>query len=194
VLTTFSGRRASQDENELQGFIDLLQLHQVTRYLEIGARHGDTFHSVMTSLPEGSYGLAIDLPGGMWGKATTASSLQAAAADLRAKGYIIDVILGDSTSAEVVTSAKLKAPYGAALIDGDHRYRGVKQDWINYGSMAPLIAFHDIVGVGESERVHGNPVEVPRLWDEIKAECEGCIEFVSPGSRMGIGVVCNLPL
>lgn len=191
MLKTFSGRRASQDEGELRGFIDLLQLHEVSRYLEIGARHGDTFHEVMLGLPVGSYGLAIDLPGGMWGKVTTSSSLYAAAADLRAKGYLVDVILGDSTTAEVITSARVRAPYGAVLIDGDHRYDGVKKDYINYGSMAPLVAFHDIVGVGEKESVYGNPVEVPRLWSEIKSEGRGFFEFISPGSRMGIGVVCN---
>jgi hypothetical protein len=191
VLNTFSGRRASQDEGELRGFIDLLQLHQVTRYLEIGARHGDTFHEVMINLPVGSYGLAIDLPGGLWGRASTCSSLQAAAADLRAKGYLVDVILGDSTSAEVITSAKLRAPYGGVLIDGDHRYEGVKKDYLNYGLMAPLVAFHDIVGVGEREKVYGNPVEVPQFWADLKRQCQGCIEFVSPGSRMGIGVVCT---
>lgn len=191
MLKTFSGRTASQDESELRGFIDLLQLHQVTRYLEVGARHGDTFHEVMISLPEGSYGMAIDLPGGMWGRASTSSSLQAAAADLREKGYLIDVILGDSTAAEVVTSARHRAPFGAVLIDGDHRYQGVKMDWVNYGSMAPLVAFHDIVGEGQKEKVYGNPVEVPRLWSELKAQGYAFFEFVSPGSLMGIGVVCT---
>ena len=186
MLKTFSGRNASQNEYELRSFIKLMQDRGVTSYLEVGARHGDTFHEVMSSLPVGSMGVAVDLPGGMWGKRKTEVSLQAVAADLRKKGYLIQVILGDSTSPAIVNAVFDAAPYGCALIDGDHRYDGAKQGWINYGCMAPMVAFHDIVGHGQAEKVHGNPVEVPRLWDEIKHE--DCIEFVDQGSAMGIGV------
>ena len=70
MLTTFSGRKASQDPDELAAFIALLVDRRVTRYLEIGARHGDTFHTIVLALPEGSYGLALDLPGGLWGPAS----------------------------------------------------------------------------------------------------------------------------
>jgi hypothetical protein len=67
MLVTRSGRPPSQIEAELSGFIGLLQERNVRRYLEIGARHGDTFHEVMRSLPVGSVGVAVDLPGGLWG-------------------------------------------------------------------------------------------------------------------------------
>lgn len=43
-LLTFSGRKASQNSYELTCFVDFLVKHGVKRYLEIGARHGDTFH------------------------------------------------------------------------------------------------------------------------------------------------------
>jgi hypothetical protein len=190
LVKTFSGRKPSQNEFELRSFIEWLQANNVKRYLEIGARHGDTFHEVMINLPVGSYGLAVDLPGGLWGKSTTALSLQQAVDDLRQRGYVIDVILGDSTKADVINRVAQFAPFGAVLIDGDHRYEGVKSDWINYRDMAEIIAFHDIVGHGQIEKVHGNQVEVPRFWAEIKLENECVVEFVAPGSTMGIGV-CN---
>src|SRR5690606_15397754 len=66
MLKTFSGRQASQDEAELTGFLRLLQDRGVRRYLEVGARHGDTFHYLMTGLPVGSVGVAVDLPGALW--------------------------------------------------------------------------------------------------------------------------------
>lgn len=192
MLKTFSGRKASQNKFELNSFINFLKEKNVTRYLEIGARHGDTFHEVMINLPAGSYGLAVDLPGGLWGRSSTRVSLLAVVNDLRARGYRVDLILGDSTSSDVVDRVRGKAPFDAALIDGDHRYEGVKTDWENYRNLASVVGFHDIVGVGQFEKVYKNLVEVPRLWAEIKNDflSDQLVEFVDVGSQMGIGVVC----
>lgn len=183
---TFSGRAASQTEFELTSLIDLLKYRGVRRYLEIGAREGDTFHEIMMSLPKGSFGLAVDLPGALWGKITTGNKLKTAIHDLRERGYDAHYLFGDSKSLEVIERVREFAPYDAVLIDGDHTYEGVKADWDNYSVMADLIAFHDIVGTGQYEKQHRNPVEVPRLWAELKGVKK---EFVSVGSRMGIGVI-----
>lgn len=185
---TRSGRRASQNEFELRSFIDLLRARQVTRYLEIGARHGDTFFEIMMALPKGSKGIAVDLPGGMWGTDKSRGHLEEACRDLRRRGYDARCIFGDSKAAAIRQAVMVEGPYDAALIDGDHRYAGVKADWENYARFAPLIAFHDIVGHGEAEKVHGNAVEVPHLWAELKVEHEH-VELVGEGSTMGIGVI-----
>lgn len=189
MLKTFSGRRASQDEGELRGFIAFLQHRQVGRYLEIGARDGDTFHEVMMSLPEGSTGVALDLPGGLWGKSTTREKLERAVADINKRGRKASFIFGNSTDEATRRLVVGRGPYDAILIDGDHTLAGVTADWMGYGDMAPIIAFHDIVGTGESEQPHGHLVEVPLLWSSIKDSGATTFEFVSPGSRMGIGVV-----
>jgi hypothetical protein len=188
TLKTFSGRNPSQNPHELRRFIELLQDRNVSRYLEIGARDGDTFHEVMISLPVGSYGMAVDLPGGLWGRSTTVIALNRAAEDLRSRGYEIDVVLGDSTTRPIINRVKNSLPFHAALIDGDHRYQGVKADWMNYKKFTDLVAFHDIVGHGQAEKVHGNLVEVPKLWTELKAKQDTVIEFIAEGSLMGIGV------
>lgn len=188
MLKTLSGRRASQDEDELNGFIALLKSERVESYLEIGSREGDTFYDVVRTLPVGSHAVAVDLPGALWGKRTTGKQLYKAADALRLKGYVVTVILGNSTNEKVVEAIRSHGPFDAALIDGDHRYEGAQADWLHFGSMARLVAFHDIVGHGQAERVHGNKVEVPRLWSEIKAE-HRCAEFITQGSSMGIGCV-----
>jgi hypothetical protein len=185
---TFSGRVASQMEDELKGYIELLKSRNVLKYLEIGARHGDTFHEIMINLPKGSLGVAVDLPGALWGKRTTADALRKAVTDLRKRGYEAHYILGDSRSEEVLKTVRAFAPFDAVLIDGDHTYQGVKTDYVNYSPFAPLIAFHDITGDGQREKVYGNPVEVPRFWNELKGNKT---EFVAEGSKMGIGVIEN---
>jgi len=193
MLTTFSGRKPSQNEFELSSFICLLREYSVQSYLEVGSREGDTFYDVVSSLPIGSRAVALDLPGGMWGKSTTGNQLKKAVTALVAKGYQASYILGDSTADNVVGSILQMPRFDAILIDGDHRYEGAKKDWLNYAPHGSIIAFHDIVGHEQAEKVHGNKVEVPRLWAELKDQY-GVVEFVDQGSAMGIGVILPLEI
>lgn len=186
-LKTFSTRRASQNAFELTSFVKYLNENGVKRYLEIGARHGDTFHHVMNALPKGSYGLAVDLPGGLWGTSKSANQLQIAMFDLKNKGYDAHMLLGNSTEKDVIEQIREHGPFDAVFIDGDHTLSGVTKDWEAYRDMAPIVAFHDIVGTGQKEKVSDNPVEVPLLWETIKKDYE-CIEFIDHHSNMGIGV------
>ncbi len=191
TLTTFSGRRPSQNEQELSGFVALLVEHGVRKYLEVGAREGDTVHFVVSNVPSIEYALAIDLPGGLWGKKSTGAQLALASAALKADGRACDYLLADSTTEAAQRVIAEHGPYDAILIDGDHTYEGVKADWEAYGNLAPIVAFHDIVGHDQSEKVSHRAVEVPRLWAEIKASGRKTVEFIAPGSAMGIGVVLS---
>lgn len=188
MLKTFSGRAASQNEMELGCFVAMLKNRGVKSYLEIGARHGDTFHHVLSSLPAEARGVAVDLPGALWGTVKSRSYLELAVSDLKEKGYKASCLFGDSQTAATQNLIIGRGPYDAILIDGDHSYAGVLRDWELYRSMAPIVAFHDIVGEGQIEKVGGRPVEVPRLWQEIKASGVAFAEFVAPDSKMGVGV------
>lgn len=185
---TFSGRRASQMTFEIDSLVSLFKNKGVTRYLEIGARDGDTFHYIMSSLPVGSVGVAVDLPAGLWGKNGTQDNLKKACEDLSKKGYDVRFVLGDSTSREIIEN--VYGDYDAILIDGDHTLEGVSMDYENYGWMSDIVAFHDIVGFNEKEKAHNNPVEVPLFWSRIK-KGKDYREFVDEGSTMGIGVLCK---
>lgn len=188
TLRTRSGRRASQNEFELRSFIALLQSENVTRYCEIGARHGDTFHEVAISLPVGSTVVAVDLPGALWGTEASRASLIDAVADLCVRGYKASCLFGDSQTDATQRLVMGRGPYDAMLIDGDHTLAGVTRDWEGYKSMAKLIAFHDIVGTGQIEKVGGRPVEVPLLWSSLRTQYMSH-EFVDIDSTMGIGVL-----
>lgn len=184
-MMTRSGRRASQQPGELARFKEIICGAQ--SYLEIGARDGDTFYEIVKSLPFGSRAVAVDLPGGKWGTESSADNLLECASALSAMSYDITVIFGDSSDSDIIQTVGDFGPYDAVFIDGDHRYRGVKEDWLNYGD-APIVGFHDIDGEGVFSG--SMPVEVPLLWAEIKDTYrhESIIDCVD-GRKMGIGVI-----
>lgn len=185
-MKTFSGRRSRQRAEELARFIEILKAEGVSRYLEVGACHGDTFHAVMSALPKGSKGLAIDLPEAAWGKRSSREELESAVADLEASGYEVGALFGDSADIGVSRIAKARGPYDAVLIDGDHRYEAVRADWQTYGPMSRIVAFHDIDGAGQISG--GLPVEVPKLWRQIKPHYTHR-EIIGAPRGMGLGVI-----
>ena len=181
---TRSGFKASQVEAELN---ELLKIAAAGRsYLEVGARHGDTFYAVLRAMAPGGLGVAVDWPGGPWGLAGSEQSLRQAVERLSLL-YAVHLVFGNSTWPDTVSQVWRLVPDGGfdlVFIDGDHSYEGVKSDWERYGPMGRIVAFHDINAVHIQQRRFG----VPRLWGEIKASGARCQEFIAPGSGMGIGV------
>lgn len=178
---TRSGREASQQPGELRALINLFLERGVRSYLEIGARHGDTFYEAMRSLPEGSRGVAVDLPDGPWGSNWSREHLEDA---VLAVGGVL--ILGNSRSRDVIERVHDEGPFDAVLIDADHRYESVKEDFKHY--RCPITALHDICGEG----LVCGPYEmgVPQFWREIRDQYEHT-EIIDPSDDrpMGIGVV-----
>jgi hypothetical protein len=163
---------------EVVRFAALLREKGVKRYLEIGARHGDTFDLVMQAVGPDAYGVAVDWPAADGYDEGSLPNLEANAAK-----HLATVIVGDSRSADVVEMVETKGPFDAILIDGDHSYDGAMADWRNYAHLAPLVAFHDIVNSSTS-------VDVPRVWRELSAGHD-VAEIVAPGSIMGLGVILD---
>lgn len=181
----------AQDMTEFASLLRLFLEFDVQSYLEIGCRSGGTFNVVMRVLPPGSTGVAVDLPDGNWGKPNSLNSLQRVVQELNHDGIDSKLLLGDSQSEEMIQKISELGPFDAVLIDGDHQYDGVKTDWENYGKIARLVAFHDVIGNGVFHASSGLPVEVPRLWREIIADGFETREFIRDGSNMGIGVVIS---
>ncbi len=109
-------------------------------------------------------------------------------------GQAVYVIDGDSN--HHVTVARLRRKLRGRrldllLIDGDHRWSGVRQDFMNYRELvrdSGLIAFHDICEVEDPER--GTAGDVPAFWKLIRTIYPS-YEFVeTPGQQgLGIGVI-----
>ena len=199
---TLSGIKQGQHDEELEPFIALLQRRGVRRYLEIGARQGDTFYRVLRALGPGSSGVAVDLPGGPWGKLGTESALNACCDTLAREGHTALAVYGDVADPAVVTAIERLGPFDAIFIDADHRYESVKRDWRTFSRMAPIVAFHDIAAGGALQRGQGLVADVERFWRELREQYRALedndvgmavsfAEFIhrDPARPMGIGVV-----
>lgn len=181
LAKTRSGKRAGQLQSELDAMV--AEFAGATSYLEVGARYGDTLWDVAQALAPGAKIAVVDMPGDVWGNHDAGPVLAGVCADIKAMGHTVELIIGDSRNPAVIERAR--GVYDACLIDADHRYEGVKADWLAYGPMCKRVAFHDIVGHGQ-RCGPGAYVEVPKLWAEIKKP--GDLEIVAPGSKMGIGI------
>jgi cephalosporin hydroxylase len=67
------------------------------------------------------------------------------------------------------------------FIDGDHSYRGVRADYLNYSQFVRpggLIVFHDIIGLPD----------VSKFWRELKSASR-CMEIFGGAGGWGIGII-----
>jgi len=181
----FSGQKWPQIASELDAFVALLRDEGVRSYLEIGALYGDTFHHVGMSLPEGARLVAADLPGWKHGAPIgrhggSGEHLKAAARDLTKRNRFAHVIIGNSHDGAVIAEVGRHGPFDAVMIDGDHTPEGALADWLSYGPMGRIVAFHDIAGIAA----------VAALWQEAR-KGKRSRELVSGEAKGGIGVLWN---
>lgn len=183
----------SQVESELANYIAILQREGVRNFLEVGSRFGGSLWRIAQALPVGSKIVSVDSAKGMGGNhAGAMESLEACIKRLREMGYDTHLVVGDSQLSETIDKVQKLRPFDAVFIDADHEYRGVIQDWKNYGPMAKVVAFHDVGWVMPKGYSNPKVVEVPRLWEELKLNYRH-EEFIdrSTGGNMGIGVLWN---
>lgn len=159
-----------QDPNEILEFIFVLQSEDVRSYLEVGSKHGGSLWRVGCALPPGSRIVSVDLPHGDLSFKETLPHLQACVEKL---GEVHDahLIIGDSTDPHVIAQARALGPFDAVFVDANHTEPYVREDWASYRPMAKkLFAFHDIGWRARPEPSKKMPIDVPKVWDEIKTE------------------------
>jgi len=171
----------NQHEDEFSAFLDLYKKRAPMRILEIGTYNGGTLYHWITQASHGATIVSIDN--------------QHVNKDLYPKWAAnkvrVEFYNGYSETQEAIQKAKDFAPYDWIFIDADHSYNGVKSDWVNYSPMinkGGIVAFHDILPHPPWD---GQPIEVEKLWAEIKEEHD-TLEIIGKSKwpdLSGIGVV-----
>jgi hypothetical protein len=107
-------------------------------------------------------------------------------------GQSVEIIDGDTTHHLTIKRLERKLrgqKLDLLLIDGDHRWSGVRQDFLNYRAFVRdggLIAFHDICEVTD-DRAEGWSGEVPAFW-QLVSPIYPSYEFIETPDQQGLGI------
>jgi hypothetical protein len=174
------GFGALLEQNEVEFSQMLSHIGHCRSALEIGSRYGKSMQRIAAAIQPRSRIVAVDMPysGGYGDAPAPEPILMQSMEAIDREGHEVHLFIGDSHSEEVVKMVRDLAPFDFCFIDGDHSYEGAKADWENYGPMAKIVAFHDIV----------NNVGCFKLWNEIKAAGHRTVEYTS-SVWLGIGMV-----
>jgi methyltransferase family protein len=182
--------KALQHPDELARFVELIRSEAVTSYLEIGCKFGGTFTAVTRAMPKKSRAVAVDLPAGSPHWPQSKVSLSACVEQLKRVGYDTHLIWGDSTDAAVIEKVRKLGPFDLVLIDGGHTLPFVTSDWMHYGTMAKIVAFHDIAWHRPADWSGEYWIDVPGFWQRVKVGYRYReIKLDPTGQDNGIGIV-----
>jgi predicted O-methyltransferase YrrM len=174
---------ALQDPGELVEFARVIVQENVRSYLEIGSKFGGSLWHVACAMLPKSRLVSVDLAGDV--------SLKECVKKLKALGHDAHLLVGDSVDPKVIDAARVLGPYDLCLIDGNHTEPFVRTDWINYGAMARIVAFHDIAwDTGGRDRRNRLSIDVPKVWNEIKGGYRHReIKLCKTGQDNGFGIL-----
>ena len=157
-----------QKRTEIKQLMEFVKNKGCKNMIEIGTATLGTTYAIGNCLKQGSILITIDLK-----QHFTTEQFVEVWTELGQKGVDLKHCIADSHKEKTnwIVSNVLKEEKADLLwIDGDHSYKGVKQDYEMYKEFVNdggIIAFHDILG---SEYHHKAGCEVDILWKEIRGE------------------------
>jgi predicted O-methyltransferase YrrM len=185
--------RPLQRRSEFLELISLVKEQKCKYLLEIGTYKGGALFVFSQLAASDATVISLDFPGTFFGKLHRASQALLFRR-LTRKGQSFFSLRNDSHKPETLATVR-DILQGNKLdflfIDGDHSYKGVREDFKMYAPLVRdggLIAFHDITpceaSAGEKQK------EVYKFWEEVKQD-HTHREFIEPATvnPMGIGVL-----
>jgi predicted O-methyltransferase YrrM len=183
--------RPGQVREEIARLLSILKSElKPKRIMELGTNNGGTLFLLCQVAFADSLLISLDLPGGKFGGGYPEWKA-ALFREFAKKSQTIHLVTGNSHEEEtlrVVNGILGGAMLDFLLIDGDHTYEGVKQDFLMYAPLVRkggIVAFHDIA---KNSRTKG--CNVHDFWNEIKGDYS-MIEIVKDWDQgwCGIGVL-----
>lgn len=183
------GAGAIQVVPEIQGALDFVRAESPRRACEIGTDFGGTTFLLSQLLPSLELLIGVDLY----------IKNRAQLAALAPRNVRLELLNGSSYAPRTIERVQNRlrgAKLDLLLIDGDHRYEGVLQDFLKYRHLVRdngLILFHDIVP--DYTTRYGRPTGaysggVPLVWERLSALYPARTFINKPNQDgMGIGVL-----
>jgi predicted O-methyltransferase YrrM len=177
----YMGTGSCQITSEITGALDYIAASKPKVMCEIGTLNGGTSLLFGKFVPSIETMLCIDL------HVKNKGILKLLAAPGQQWQFLDMPSYADETVSRVARFLDGRL-FDAIFIDGDHRYEGVKQDFLQYRHFVReggLILFHDIVATtGASSAWAGG---VPQLWRELAPHYPHR-EFVQSWQQEGFGI------
>jgi predicted O-methyltransferase YrrM len=171
---------ALQKPGELRQLVEFLQTREAPKtVLEIGTARGGTLWLWCQLADPNAFVVSIDLPGGPYGGGYDAEDVPKLLTMTKDQQKM-QLFRGDSHKPEMLEALERVLDgrkIDLLMIDGDHTYEGVKQDWDTYSPLVKsggIVIFHDIV-----EHFWLPDCRVDKLWNELKSQYE-TEEFITP--------------
>jgi predicted O-methyltransferase YrrM len=184
----------AQVRSEIRALLQLLEAKTPRNILEIGTARGGTLFLLSRVGAVDASLASVDLPGGEFGGGYGRIWVPLLRA-MPSERQTLRLIRGDSHDLRTYEETRRwlgGEPLDCLLIDGDHRFEGVRRDFLMYAPLVRpggVIAIHDIVP-GRQDKVGG----VPRFWDLVKKVYE-TRELVDDWGQGGFGIgVVQVPV
>lgn len=184
--------RPMQIEQEFEEFVEFVKERNIRVCVEIGTAKGGTLFLLSKILPDNALIVSIDLNGWPW-SGTYAPWRKFIYKSFSKKSQRIFLLRGKSQSEKIINKAKKilgDLKIDLLFIDGDHSYKGVKEDFEKYFNLVKnngIIALHDIL----LEKTIDNEGGVSFFWKELQAKEFFTKEFIYNINlkAFGIGLV-----
>ncbi len=177
---------AVQKITELSPLISLLKRRKLNTIVEIGTAKGGTFYIWCRIAQPKALIISIDLPSGPFGGGYALNDIKKFR-KYKKKEQKLYFLRKDSHKQDTKKEL-IKILDGQKIdflmVNGDHRYIGVKKDWQLYSPLVKqsgLIVFHDILFHPKVPKC-----KVDKLWKEIKGNFK-YIEFIKKEDNQGWG-------